>query len=191
MLWTSSKWNWEFLVTWLRFPGFGGKIIKKIQNKTKASYKVDFYAFFFFCCRDYCKVGNSGITNLLRKHLCLKYFGEYYTTLNQKLWWMSFTASQHMHVSRPIQIYKSNKARRSVLWKVYIFFFTKTKAENRSYWVFRDSLLTWPWHVTDFRVSRGHKTLWWLEILTKRIQNRSQRFRMHFNSAFSPWRKLF
>lgn len=78
---------------------------KKIQNKTKASYKVDFYAFFFFCCRDYCKVGNSGITNLLRKHLCLKYFGKYYTTLNQKLWWMSFTAAQHMHVSRPIQIY--------------------------------------------------------------------------------------
>ena len=98
---------------------------KKIQNKTKASYKVDFYAFFFFffCCRDYCKVGNSGITNLLRKHLCLKYFGKYYTTLNQKLWWMSFTAGQHMHVSRPIQIYKSNKARRSVLWKVYTFFY--------------------------------------------------------------------
>ena len=43
------------------------------------------------------------------------------------------------------------------------------------------------WH----RVSRGHKTLWWLEILTKQIQNRSQRFRMHFNFAFSPWRKLF
>ena len=97
---------------------------KKIQNKTKASYKIDFSAFFFFfCCRDCCKVGNSGITNLLRKHLCLKYFGKYYTTLNQKLWWMSFTAGQHMHVSRPIQIYKSNKARRSVLWKVYTFFY--------------------------------------------------------------------
>ena len=95
---------------------------KKIQNKTKASYKVDFHAF-FFCCRACCKVGNSGITNLLRKHLCLKYLGRYYTTLNQKLWRMSFTASQHMHVSRPIQIYKSNKARRSVLWKVYTFFY--------------------------------------------------------------------
>ena len=73
----------------------------------------------------------------------------------------------------------------------FTYFLTKTKAENRSYGVFRDSLLTWPWHVTDFRVSRGHKTLWWLEIVTKRIQNRSQRFRMHFNSAFSPWRNYF
>ena len=97
---------------------------KKSKTKLKQAIKLTFMLFFFFfCCRDYCKVGNSGITNLLRKHLCLKYFGEYYTTLNQKLWWMSFTASQHMHVSRPIQIYKSNKARRSVLWKVYTFFY--------------------------------------------------------------------
>ena len=33
--------------TGIGFPGFGGKIIKTIQNKTKASYKVEFYAFLF------------------------------------------------------------------------------------------------------------------------------------------------
>ena len=164
---------------------------KKIRNKTIASYKVEFYAF-LFCCRDCCKVVNSGITNLLRKHLCLKYFGKYYTTLNQKLWWMSFTASQHMHVSGPIQIYKSNKARRSVLWKVYAFFYQQNKDRKQKLlsisWQFANVTLA---YVTDFWVSRGHTTLWWLEILTKQIQNRSQRFWMHFNSAFSPWRKLF
>ena len=108
------------------FPGFGGKIIKKKKSKTKLkqAIKLTFMLFFFFfCCRGCWKVGNLGITNLLRKNLCLKYLGRYYTTLNQKLWRMSFTASQHMHVSRPIQIYKSNKARRSVLWKVYTFFY--------------------------------------------------------------------
>ena len=79
---------------------------KKSKTKLKQAIKLTFMLFFFFfCCRDYCKVGNSGITNLIRKHLCLIYFGKYYTTLNQKLWWMSFTAAQHMHVSRPIQIY--------------------------------------------------------------------------------------
>ena len=94
---------------------------KKSKTKLKQAIKLTFML--FFCCRGCCKVGNSGITSLLRKHLCLKYLGRYYTTLNQKLWRMSFTASQHMHVSRPIQIYKSNKARRSVLWKVYTFFY--------------------------------------------------------------------
>ena len=124
--------------------------------------------------------------------MCLKYFGKYYTTLNQKLWWMSFTASQHMHVSGPIQIYKSNKARRSVLWKVYAFFYQQNKDRKQKLWS-----ISWQFanvtlaYVTDFWVSRGHKTFWWLEILTKQIQNRSQRFWMHFNSAFSPWRKLF
>ena len=33
--------------------------------------------------------------------------------------------------------------------------------------------------------------MWWLEILTKRTQNRSQRSRMHFNSAFSPEENYF
>lgn len=106
---------------------------KKSKTKLKQAIKLTFMLFFFFfCCRDYCKVGNSGITNLLRKHLCLKYFGKYYTTLNQKLWWMSFTAGQHMHVSRPIQIYKSNKTRRSVLWKVYIFFLPKQRPKTEA-----------------------------------------------------------
>ena len=139
------------------------------------------------------RLPNSGITNLLRKHLCLKYFGKYYTfTLNQKLWWMSFTTSQHMHVSGPIQIYKSNKARRSVLWEVYVFFYQQNKHRKQKLlsisWQFANVTLA---YVTDSWVSRSHKTLRWLEILTKQIQNRSQRFRMHFNSAFSPWRKLF
>ena len=122
----------------------------------------------------------------------MKYFGKYYTTLNQKLWWMSFTASQHMHVSGPIQIYKSNKARRSVLWKVYAFFYQQNKDRKQKLlsisWQFANVTLA---YVTDFWVSRGHKTLWWLEILTKQIQNRSQRFWMHFNSAFPPEENYF
>ena len=105
-------------------------LIKRLLCRLEVFLQV--LSLLFFCCRDCCKVGNSGITNLLRKHLCLKYFGEYYTTLNQKLWWMSFTASQHMHVSRPIQIYKSNKARRSVLWKVYIFFLPKQRPKTEA-----------------------------------------------------------
>ena len=116
-----------------RVSWFWRKIHKKKKSKTKLKQAIKLtFLLFFFCCRDCCKVGNSGITNLLRKHLCLKYFGKYYTTLNQKLWWMSFTAGQHMHVSRPIQIYKSNKARRSVLWKVYIFFLPKQRPKTEA-----------------------------------------------------------
>ena len=114
---------------------------KKIQNKTKASYKVDFYAF-FFCCRDCCKVGNSGITNLLRKHLCLKYFRKYYTTLNKKN--CDECLSQPVSICMcPDQYKYINQIKQEGLFsEKFIYFFTKTKAENRSYGVFRDSLLT-------------------------------------------------
>lgn len=150
-----------------------------------------FFIFIFFCCRDYCKVGNSGITNLLSNICVWNILGNIIP-----LWIKNCDECLSQPVSVcmcPDQYKYINQIKQEGLFceKFIFFFFTKTKAENRSYWVFRDSLLTWPWHVTDFRVSRGHKTLWWLEILTKRIQNRSQRSRMHFNSAFSPWRKLF
>ena len=95
-----------------------------------------------------------------------KYFGKYFTfTVNQKLWWMYFTTSQHMHVSGPIQIYKSNKARRSVLWKLYVFFYQQDKDRKQKLlsisWQFANVTLA---YVTDSWVSRSHKTLWWLEI---------------------------
>lgn len=51
----------------LGFLGFGGKIIKKkIQNKTKASYKVEFYAF-LFSYRDCYKVGKFRNNELINE----------------------------------------------------------------------------------------------------------------------------